>query len=144
VLANGSWDVRVPPGLVALFPWAVRRGYWYKVTRDQARQVVALLATAYGVVAPAIAETSPKGANGWYRPRIQTIYVWPRGHLKTVFHEFYHHLDHLTGGVYCSDDYPEAHRWAKLGEPTPPRSLAWVYADKLWEALKAATPRTGG
>lgn len=123
---SGKWDVRVPPALVLMFPWRERRGYWYKVNRDTAREVVRHLAHAYGIEAPLVDERRPQH-NGLYVLRTRTISIHARGHLKTVFHEFYHHLDNMTGGEFRSDDH---------------HHLAWAFADKLWDALKAATPRT--
>lgn len=141
--ATGEWDIRVPAGLLAMYPREKRRGYWFKVNRSTARSIVVLLAAEYGVRAPYVDDVNPEGNNGWYRSWINggTISMWPRGHLKTVFHEFYHHLDHATNGEYDSSDFPNGGRrgrgrLAKTGEPTPSTSLAWIFAEKLWDKMK--------
>jgi hypothetical protein len=128
-----EWDVRCPRALLRMFP--ERRGYYYKVTRRQAKRIVCVLSRAYGVPPPVIADTGPGyGVDGkrpyngccyflpWRRSR---IHVHARGHMKTVFHEFYHHLEHATGGRYNSDD--------RRGGDT---SLAWQFADKLFELFR--------
>lgn len=132
--ASKTWDVRCPMALARMFP--VRRGYYYKVDRMQARKIVSILSRAYNVTVPTILEETPKGCNGWYqvaRPRntathrVLTTFVYgkiavhARGHMKTVFHEWYHHLDAATGGKYDSDDR---------------KQLAWEFADRLFDKLR--------
>lgn len=139
---TGQWDIRVPVRLLERFPREARQGYWFKVDRATAREVCEMLAEVYQVPAPQVDETNPKGNNGWYRSWINggTISIWSRAHLKTVFHEFYHHLDFATAGGYNSDDFPgRRSRLARTGEPTPPTSLAWIFAEKLWDKMKELT-----
>lgn len=45
--------------------------------------------------------------------------------IKTIFHEFYHHLDNMTDGLYNSSD--------ENGENT---SLSWQFSDLLWEEFR--------
>lgn len=160
IASTGEWDIRVPARLLEMFPRERRRGYWFKVDRATAQLVVDALAAEYGVVPAWVDNDSPVGKygrnNGWYRewcgPLVNhqgkmvprgSISMWPRGHLKTVFHEFYHHLDRMTDGRYCSDDFPNQKRWARTGEPTPPTSLAWIFAEKLWDKMKELTYAVG-
>lgn len=126
---TGEWDVRCTPALrrlrerLAYLPNGAPRPYYWKVDRKTARRVVALLARAYRINPKLITidEVSPRGWNGlcYYLPgRRSRISVWPRAHLKSVFHEFYHALDHATGGrVYDSADE---------------RNRGWEFADRLW------------
>lgn len=51
----------------------------------------------------------------------KTALLCSRNHLKSIFHEFYHHLDNMTDGKYNSSD--------RGGGSS---SLAWIFADKLW------------
>lgn len=134
---TGQWDVRLPPGVAAMFPREARQGYYFRVDREQARAILRLLAAAYGVPTPELTDRAPgDGARGWceYLPgRASRISLHGRAHLKSVFHEFYHHLDHATGGRYRSDD--------RGGGPD---SLAWQFGDRMFAALSASgAPRTG-
>jgi hypothetical protein len=117
--ASKQWDIRCPQALVRLFP--VRRGYYYKVDRRQARRIVAALSKAYGVSVPVVLDVTPVGCNGWYQPASGTMAVHARGHMKTVFHEWYHHLDAVTHGKYDSSDR---------------KQLAWQFADRLFDVLR--------
>ena len=122
--ATREWDVRCPKALVRMFP--VRRGYYYKVDRTQAKRIVRILARAYKVQPPIICASSPdRGYNGTYWTADHRIQVHGRGHMKTVFHEFYHHLDVITRGKYNSSD--------RRGGPS---SLAWQFADRLFDILR--------
>jgi hypothetical protein len=129
-----TWDIRCPRVLTKLFP--ERTGYYYKINRAQATRVVRILSRAYGVRAPEISdETPPAGCNADYSPLPRgggRIRVHARGHMKSTFHEFYHHLDHATGGMYNSSD--------RQGGDT---SLAWQFADKLFDELRTKKPKGG-
>jgi len=117
-----EWDVRCPRALARMFP--VRRGYYYKVDREQARKIVRILAKAYGINPPIVRPGPPeRGCNGQYFEG--QIWVHARAHMKSVFHEFYHHLDDETCGKYRSDD-------RKGGSS----SLAWQFADLMFESLR--------
>lgn len=52
----------------------------------------------------------------------KTVLLYNRNHLKSIFHEFYHHLDNMTDGEYDSDDRENGSS-----------SLAWIFAETLWE-----------
>lgn len=118
--ANGEWDVRCPDELKKLFP--KRTGYYYKVERDTAGKVLKILSDAYGIPTPELGDIE-KGSKEYaaYMYDTKTVLLNRRNHLKTVFHEFYHHLDNVTGGQYNSDD--------REGGSS---SLAWIFADMLW------------
>jgi hypothetical protein len=142
-MINGKWDVRCPPALRAMFPKEKRRGYYYKITRKQAKEIVEILAEAYGVAAPIISdEMPPRGFNGAYRRGRREIEIHPLGHMKTTFHEFYHYLDEATlgreveGGHYLSDDCPGMHKLTPITGRTGSISLAWQFADRMFNALR--------
>jgi hypothetical protein len=120
-VSGGKWDIRCPDQLKKLFP--KRRGYYYKVGHDTANTVLSILADAYKIPAPAIGKI-PRGSKEYamYDYDTKTVLLYNRNHLKSLFHEFYHHLDNMTGGKYNSDD--------KSGGST---SLAWIFAEKMWE-----------
>lgn len=130
---TGLWDIRCPGALLRMFP--VRRGYWFKVNRDEARLICWALSRAYHVNVPVVDERTPHGYNGWYHPRTQSISVHPRAHIKSVFHEWYHHLDHATQGRYDSSDSP-AYRLTPATLRTGPASYAWQFAERLYNLLK--------
>jgi hypothetical protein len=132
---TGEWDIRCPKTLKEMFK-PPRKGYWFKINRVQARQVCKILARAYKIQAPQVDEITPTGWNGWYHPKTRTISVWARAHLKSVFHEFYHHLDEMTQGAYDSSDHPGKHRLTPATGRTTEISLAWQFADKLFDALR--------
>lgn len=129
--ATKAWDVRCPKALARMFP--VRRGYYYKVDREQARKIVKILSRAYEIPVPEILEETPRGCNGWYegqwhpdgKQHWSRIAIHARGHMKTVFHEWYHHLDSVTRGKYNSDDR---------------KQLAWQFADRLFDVLRITKP----
>jgi hypothetical protein len=119
-VTTGEWDVRCPDELKKLFP--VRRGYYYRVGHDTAKIVLTVLSAAYNIPPPAL-DKIPNGSkeNAMYDYETNTILLYSRNHLKSVFHEFYHHLDNMTDGIYDSDDREDGSS-----------SLAWIFADKLW------------
>jgi hypothetical protein len=126
-----TWDVRCPPALKRMFPRSARRGYYYKVDRQQARRICGIMSRAYGVTVPHVMiDRPPPGWNGayeWQGRGFGVIWVHGRAHLKSVFHEWYHHLDAATRGRYDSDD--------RRGGPS---SLAWQFADRLFDALRTS------
>lgn len=124
MLRNKQWDVRCPKALTRMFPRAMRRGYYYKVDRRQAQRICALLSKAYGVSTPVVqANGPPTGWNGAYQDG--RVWVHARAHLKSVFHEWYHHLDDATHGRFNSDD--------RNGGDS---SLAWQFADRLFDVFR--------
>jgi hypothetical protein len=119
--SDGTWDVRCPPALGRLFP--KRSGYYFRVDGDTAKKVLHILSSAYGIPAPGLCRL-PRGEreHAQYEYEAGIIYLRSRNHLKTVFHEFYHHLDNMTDGMYDSDD--------RQGGTS---SLAWMFAELLWK-----------
>lgn len=117
---TGKWDVRCPDELKKLFP--KRKGYYFRIGHDTAKLVLDILSSAYNIPPPAL-DKIPKGSkeNAMYDYETKTILLYSRNHLKSVFHEFYHHLDNMTDGTYDSDDRQDGSS-----------SLAWIFADKLW------------
>ena len=122
---SGTWDIRCPDELIHLFP--IRRGYYFRVDLVKAGQVLKTLSMAYAIPAPRIGRIT-KGSWEYaaYEYENQKVLLCHRSHLKSVFHEFYHHLDNMTDGKYDSDD--------REGGPS---SLAWMFAEKLWEKFKS-------
>jgi hypothetical protein len=119
-ISTGQWDVRCPDKLKKLFP--KRTGYYYKVGHDTAKKVLKILSDAYEIPAPGL-DRIPKDSKEYamYDYDTKTVLLYHRNHLKSVFHEFYHHLDNMTGGEYNSDDREDGSS-----------SLAWIFAEKLW------------
>lgn len=119
--SSEEWDVRCPGELKKLFP--KRAGYYYRVDNDTAKKVVKILSDAYQIPAPEL-DKIPKGSTEYamYDYETKTVLLNSRNHLKSIFHEFYHHLDNMTDGKYNSDD--------RAGGSS---SLAWEFAEKLWE-----------
>jgi hypothetical protein len=126
-VSDGTWDVRCSAKLGGLFP--KRTGYYFRVDHAIAKQVLGLLAEAYEIPAPNIGKI-PGGSreNALYEYDTGTVFLYPRNHLKTIFHEFYHHLDNMTDGMYDSDDHEGGSS-----------SLAWMFADKLWKKFAEKT-----
>lgn len=148
-IAAGTWiwDIRVNPGIII---WRreclkVRYPYYWKLNVLEAKDMVDLLADSYGVrpcrVRAFHSDSLGKralavpgaagGLNGCYFPSMEVMYIHGRAHIKTVVHEFYHHLDNVTEGEYDSDDHPDGSHGR-----TTKASLAWQFADRFWEALK--------
>ena len=119
-VSNGKWDVRCPDKLRRLFQ--KRTGYYYKVDHETAKKVLSILSDAYQIPAPKLGKI-PRGSMecAMYDYDTKTVLLYSRNHLKSIFHEFYHHLDNMTDGEYDSSD--------RAGGSL---SLAWIFADKLW------------
>lgn len=123
-VSDRNWDVRCPKELGLLFP--KRTGYYFRVDQNIAHKVLNILSDVYEIPAPKL-DKIPKGSkeNALYDYETKTVLLYPRNHLRTIFHEFYHHLDNMTGGMYDSDD--------REGGSS---SLAWIFAEKLWEKFR--------
>lgn len=119
-VSSVKWDVRCPDDLRKLFP--KRTGYYYMVGHETAKKVLRILSEAYQIPAPKLGKI-PKGSMecAMYDYDTKMVLLYSRNHLKSIFHEFYHHLDNMTGGEYDSSD--------RTGGSS---SLAWIFADKLW------------
>lgn len=119
-VGNGEGNVRCPDKLRELFPR--RTGYYYKVDHETAKKVLKILSDAYQIPAPKLGKI-PKGSIQYamYDYDTKTVLLYSRNHLKSIFHEFYHHLDNMTDGKYKSSD--------RAGGSS---SLAWIFAYKLW------------
>ncbi len=115
-----KWDVKCPDKLIKLFP--KRMGYYYRVDHDMAKKVLKNLSDVYKISAPKLDKiTKGSKESAMYDYDTKTVLLYNRNHLKSIFHEFYHHLDNMTSGKYNSDD--------RAGGSS---SLAWIFADKLW------------
>lgn len=124
-ISSGQWDVRCPDQLKKLF--SKRTGYYYKVDHDTAKRVLKILSGVYEIPAPGV-DRIPKGSKEYamYDYYTKTVLLCNRNHLKSVFHEFYHHLDNMTDGAYDSDD-----------RESGSSSLAWIFAERLWAKFTA-------
>jgi hypothetical protein len=126
-----EWDIRCPQALANLFP--VRKGYYFKINHAQAEDVMLVLSKAYDIKPPLLSMAKPtRGANGecYYKTNsngelYSIIRIHARGHIKTTFHEWYHHLDWMTSGKYNSND--------RQGGPS---SLAWQFADRMFDVFR--------
>jgi len=122
MLSNGEWDIRCSNNLVNLFPKEERKGCYYKIGIDKAKKILEILSDDYSIPPPAVKVGDTDGHRGMYIPEDKTVVMRGRNHIKTIFHEFYHHLDEMTGGKYNSDDHE--------GNES---SNGWKFAEKLWE-----------
>lgn len=145
------WDIRVNPAIIHWRNECVRLKipYYWKVNKAEAKDLCDLLAESYNVQPPQVKNFHDDslgkrslavpgargGLNGCYFPSQKTMYVHGRAHIKTVVHEFYHHLDTVTEGQYDSDDHPDGSRGK-----TSSVSLAWQFADRFWRALVLNIP----
>jgi len=122
-VSTKEWDVRCPEKLRRLFPKRV--GYYFRVDHETAKRVLRILSDAYEIPAPNL-DRLPKGRKEYamYNGENHTVLIRDRSHLKSIFHEFYHHLESATEGEYNSHD--------RRGGSS---SLAWKFADKLWAAF---------
>lgn len=119
-VGNGDWDVRCPGRLKKLFP--KRTGYYYRVDHETAKKVLRILSDAYKIPAPKLGKIPKRSMEyAMYDYDTKTVLLYWRNHLRSVFHEFYHHLDNMTDGEYDSSDRGDGSS-----------SLAWIFADKLW------------
>ena len=119
-VGDGKWDIRCPEKLRNLFP--KRTGYYFRVDNDTAKKVLNILSEAYEISAPLLGKIPKESKeNALYEYDTRTVLLYHRNHLKTIFHEFYHHLDNMTNGMYDSDDRDGGSA-----------SFAWIFADKLW------------
>ena len=98
--------------------------YWWKINQEQAVRVVQYLSEAYKIPPCKVEVKKGFGAYGMYQTRTRTIWMWNRNHIKTIFHEFYHHLDEMTNHKYNSDDNGGG-----------PSGYGWQFADRMWEKL---------
>ena len=124
-VSDRTWDVRCPEKLGKLFP--KRTGYYFRVDHVTAQKVLNILSRVYHIPTPALGrlpKEEPEHAQ--YDYETGTVFLRPRNHLKTIFHEFYHHLDNMTGGIYYSDD--------RQGGTS---SLAWLFAELLWKEFSS-------
>lgn len=89
---------------------------------DTAKKVLKILSDVYKIPAPNLGKIRKERKEyAMYDYDTKTVLLYSRNHLKSIYHEFYHHLDNMTNGKYNSDD--------REGSSS---SLAWIFADKLW------------
>lgn len=126
-VSSKEWDVRCPNELRELFP--KRSGYYFRVNHEFALKVLHILSSTYQIPSPKLSKLA-NGSKEYakYIYQSETVLLRSRTHLKTIFHEFYHHLDNMTDGAYDSDD--------QEGGAT---SLAWIFAEKLWAKFTLRT-----
>lgn len=141
-----AWDIRIHP---AIIHWRaeclrLRIPYYWKLNKQEAQDLCDLLAEEYNVSSPIVrnfhedhmgqmalkVDGAKAGLNGCYFASQCVIYIHASAHIKTVVHEFYHHLDCVTEGQYDSDDHPDG-----SGGRTTKVSLAWQFAARWWEQL---------
>lgn len=132
-ISTRSWDIRISK---AFIHWYQKlkdnrtNNYFYKLNISQSRELVGILARTYGVVPPTVDINvkclKKNNAVGmyWYLETpphpAKMIYLYPRSHIKTVIHEFYHHLENVTRKYNSSDELKYAH----------------MYADKMYDKLR--------
>lgn len=124
-MIDEKWDIRGVEELRKLFS-KPRKGYWFKVDKTKAEEIVEVLSNAYSISIPKvvidISRLRKRGSNAAYCEGV--IYMYSRNHAKSIVHEWYHHLDLVTGGKYDSDD--------NYGGSS---SYGWIFADILWNMI---------
>ncbi len=139
-----QWDIRCPDALKLLL--SPRRGYWFKVNREKAQEICDILCVAYGIrqvtvqpgLPPTVDEYEERANRLGVKVKVRhsgrryyglycqdKIWVHGRAHVKSVFHEWYHHLDKCTRGKYDSNDHQGG-----------PSSYGWQFGDRMFAALK--------
>ena len=123
-----NWDIKITQEMVDYYKELKKTGgnYFYKLNKEQAKRWVEMLCAAYEIsVVPKILVDKKALASceacGLYVPSNQTIYMNGRSHILTIIHEFYHHLDNITGGKYDSSDA---------------KQYASAYSHKMYDELR--------
>jgi hypothetical protein len=129
-----TWDIRCPDQLKRLL--LPRKGYWFKVDRAKAQLICDILSATYGIQKVRVMPDKPSEGNyGEYRGdrggSNGQIWLHGRAHVKSVFHEWYHHLDRCTKGTYDSNDHSGG-----------PSSYGWQFGDRMFDALKVPIVET--
>lgn len=127
------WDIRLSQRLIELCELIIRRrkAYWWKISVVQAQEIVNLLSEAYGIKPCRVSSPPPKDLKciACYDPEYG-IRTYAQPHIKSVFHEWYHHLDFETVHRYDSSD-------GHGGDD----SKAWQFADLMWAVLTTELKR---
>jgi len=103
MMKNGVWDIRCTKELVDMFPKRTNYDY-YLIDISMARRVCDTLSRAYSIATPNVIFDSSVLSYGKYNFKRRTILLHEKNRIRTVFHEFYHHLDNMTMGEYDSND----------------------------------------
>ncbi len=121
---SNTWDIKCPTSLIEFFK-EKQGSYYFKVNKSEAENIVKILSLSYNIKEPKIlvdiSVLRDRNCNGMYSPNTETIHMYSMNHAKTIFHEFYHHLDTCTKGKYDSSDR---------------NKHAWNFAEKLWEEIR--------
>ena len=124
---NRTWDLKVSKEMIDFYNLTKKNGnnYFWNFNREKAIQLVKILSETYQVSVPKVVTNTKHlndygkkwyggGVCGMYYYKSQTIIMRTRNHLKTIIHEFYHHLDNMTNGMYnSSDELRYAHMFAE-------------------------------
>ncbi len=124
MLKDGTWDVRCSDKIRNMFERS--KPYYWKINKDQALELLKEFCNLYKIREPELKVISlSKKCNyvAIYYWDTEMIGMYSRNHIKSIAHEFYHHLDKCTRGKYNSDD--------RRGKEN---SLAWIFADKFWKS----------
>ena len=131
---DNTWDLRVTKDMVDFYNKTKKEGnnYFWNFNLSSAITLFDLLSKAYQVNKPDLLSCTKKvnqiGINpltgkrtrAYYEIDTKRITMRARNHIKTIIHEFYHHLDNVTGLYNSSDEL----------------CLANKYADKMYEILR--------
>lgn len=121
---SNTWDIKCPESLINFFK-EKKGSYYFKVNKTEAENIVKLLSISYNIKEPKVLVDikllKNESCNGMYYPSNETIYMYSMNHAKTIFHEFYHHLDKVTNGKYNGSDR---------------HNYSWIFAEKLWEIIR--------
>jgi len=135
-----KWDIRVSQELMTFYNSLKPRGpYFYKLKLADAEQCVSILANSYGVSCPKVVVNNSGvkriRARAFYNKPSKTINMCTMNHIKTIFHEFYHHLEEVTNGIYRSGT-------AKASEHKYSHEFADIIYDDLRKKIKDAKPKS--
>jgi len=128
IVESKEWDIRITTDMIDFYNKIKREegAYFYKLTLSNSKKIIELLCDAYLISYPeSIVVNVPflrkNNCCGCYFFSRSEIYLYPRTHILTPVHEFYHHLEVMSGGKYDSSDE---------------RNYASLFSHKLYDELR--------
>ena len=122
-----EWDIRITTQMIDFYKKIKEEGaYFYKLNILNSRKIIELLCDAYEISYPESIRVNvyflrKNNCNACYFNNTSEIYLYPRTHILTPIHEFYHHLEIMSGGKYDSSD---------------DKNYASVFSHKLYDELR--------
>ena len=133
---NRIWDLKVSKQMIYFYNTTKKNGnnYFWNFNLEKAVQLVKILSESYSIRVPKVVSNTKVlkelGKKYWGTTKLcgayfndnQTIYMRTRNHIKTIIHEFYHHLDNMTNGMYNSSDT---------------KYYAHIFAEKMYTLIRS-------